>query len=361
MDVAGPAAIMGGVPAQTVEWLLQHDNPAVAALTRRTLLGDADPDTSAELWARRNEYAPVEAILGAQLDDGSWIAPARDYAKYGGSLWQVHFLGELWADGSDERVRRGADYAFSRQLADGSWSCSNMRPHASIPCLTANVARALARLGFERDERIVRALAYIANIYAEYTFLACPPGGTTFTLNGYCHMLAPKVLLLLGAVPRTLWPPGAEELRDGAVGALRDKEVFRSLPEGAREFGALVYAAPAAERPGMRERWLEEHGPLQYGDKPGWLRFGYPLSYNSDALEALAALAGVGERCSPTSKRRAVPAAGSRCGRSRCSTRSRERLLGRKRRYLPSPMMYPSKYRTPCGMCTARRASGPLR
>jgi len=40
-----------------------------------------------------------------------------------------------------------------------------------------------------------------------------------------------------------------------------------------------------------RERFLVAHPTLHYGPKPGWVRFGYPLSYNSDALEALRALA----------------------------------------------------------------------
>lgn len=287
---------MTRVPDDTLAWLLGPENPAVAALARRTLLGEGDSPQTAALWAARNEYAPVATILDALLDDGSWIAPARDYAKYGGSLWQIHFMGELWADGTDERVERAAEYAFSRRLPDGSWSCSNMRPAGSIPCLTANVARALARLGFARDERVIRALAYVAGTFTERGCLACPPGGTLFTLNGYCHMLAPKVLLFLGEVPRESWPQGAHELRDGAIAALRDKAVFRSLPHGAREFADQVYTAKPADRPGMREAYLAGHGPLEYGDKPGWLRFGFPLSYNSDALEALSALAGVGEK-----------------------------------------------------------------
>ena len=51
-----------------------------------------------------------------------------------------------------------------------------------------------------------------------------------------------------------------------------------------------------SERPGFRERFLAEHPELHYKEKPGWLRFGYPLSYNSDALEALWALMRVGEK-----------------------------------------------------------------
>jgi hypothetical protein len=79
------------------------------------------------------------------------------------------------------------------------------------------------------------------------------------------------------------------------VAKLREKEVFRCLPAESREFADMVWSAPAGQRSGLRERFLVEHPDLHYGDKPGWLRLGFPLSYNSDALEALLALAAVGE------------------------------------------------------------------
>lgn len=287
--------IVDQVPQATLDWLTAEDDPAVAVLARRTLLGEPDSPELDALWARRNEYAPVTRILELAHEDGSWATPGRDYQKYGGSLWQVHFLGELYADGTDERVRQAGGYAFSRQLPDGAWSC-NGKPNEAIPCLTANVGRALARLGWARDERVVRALAQVAAVHRERGFLACPPGGHTYTLNGYCHMVAPKLLLFLAEVPRELWPKGAEALRDECVRVLRDKRVFRSLPKQTRAFTDAIWSVPAAERPAVRERFLAECGPLEYGDKPGWLRFGYPLSYNSDALEALAALAAVGEK-----------------------------------------------------------------
>lgn len=297
------AAVDAEMPGSVLDWLQEPDNPPVAVLTRRTLLDLPDDEATAALWTRRNDYAPIAAILDAMRDDGSWDTPGRDYAKYGGSLWQVVFLGELHADGADERARRAADYAFSRQLDDGSWSC-NGRPDAAITCLTANVGRGLAAMGFERDERVVAALRCCAQRFAEAGRLDCglrrregrpEDGALVYTLNGYCHMLAPKVLLFLAGVPQDLWPEGAEALRDECIAKLRDKEVFRSLPAEGREFFDLVWSAPAAERPGMRDRFLAEHPELHYGDKPGWMRFGFPLSYNSDALEALLALAGVGE------------------------------------------------------------------
>ena len=288
--------VLAGVPAQTLDWLLAEDNPAVAALTRRTLLGEGDSAETARLWSMRNGYAPVAAILDAQNSDGSWAPPARDYSKYGGGLWQIHFLGELYADESDERLARAIDYAFSRQLPDGSWSC-NGRPVASIPCLTANVGRALARMGHAEDERVVAALAQIADLHAEIGVLGCRELAP-FYLNGYCHMLAPKVLLFLAEVPRDSWPEGAEELRADAVEALSDKQIFSYVPEGAKEFADYIWHVPKAERREAWDRYVAEHSPLEFHEKPGWLKFGFPLSYNSDALEALAALA---------ADRRAVP------------------------------------------------------
>lgn len=274
----------------TASWLLAEENPAVAVLARTTLLGEAPSAATEALWSRRNEYAPVAQILEKMQPDGSWAPPPRDYQKYWGSLWQIHFLGELYADGDDERVQAAARYAFTRQLPDGSWSASNRQPKGAIPCLTANVGRALARLGFAADERVVTALNYCVRLYREIGCINCSQG-IGGQLNGYCHMLTPKELLFLAEVPKDLWPDGAEELRDACISALREKEIFNCLPAESREFQDLYWSTPTAERDGLLESFLSEHPTFTYGPKPGWLRFGYPLSYNSDVLEALAALA----------------------------------------------------------------------
>jgi hypothetical protein len=284
------ASRLDRVPRATLDWLLEPENPAVAVLTRRGLLGESsDGAEAAALWAKRNEYAPVSAIVEAMRPDGSWDVPSRDYQKYRGSLWQIHLLGELWADGTDPRVSPAIEYAFSRQLADGSWSVSNMKASGSVPCLTANVGRALARLGYARDERVAAALAYLVRLREETGAIACKQLWGV-TLNGYCHMLTPKLLLFLAETPRDVWPDGAEALRDECIAKLREKRVLSSLPAEAREFSDLVWTSAPQQREGLRERYLAEHGELHYGEKPGWKRFGYPLSYNSDALEALFAL-----------------------------------------------------------------------
>jgi hypothetical protein len=268
-------------------------------MTRRELLGEADTPESTRLWEGRNEYGPVAAIL-AEVPS-LLAAGTRDYAKYGGPLWQVHFLGELWADGADERVCPLVDHAFSRQLDDGAWSTSGRRDGA-IPCLTSNVGRALARMGWARDARVLRALEQVVGVMRDCGRLACPAGGDARNLNGCCHMLAPKLLLFLAEVPRDVWPDGADPMRDECVRVLRARGVYRCLPDGSRAFLEVTSKMKAGEVAAARETWISERGPLKYVDKPGWLRFGYPLSYNSDVLESLAALAAVGERDRPEYK-----------------------------------------------------------
>jgi hypothetical protein len=288
------AGIASRVPTSTLDWLLSEENPAVAALARLDLLGEAPSPGLDALWARRNDYPPVARILDLMAGDGAWAPPARDYAKYGGSLWQIHFLGELNADGGDERIKRAAEYAFSRQLPDGSWSCSNGRAYGSIPCLTANVGRALARLGYARDARVIAALGHCVALRRELGIIDCRQLNG-YQLNGYCHMLTPKLLLFLAEVPREVWPDGAEALKDECIALLRDKSVFRCLPAESAEFQQAIAKMNAAERQDYRERFLAEHPTLHYKEKPGWLRFGFPLSYNSDVLEALSALSLHGE------------------------------------------------------------------
>ena len=245
------------VPAETLDWLLEPENPAVAVLTRRTLLGETD-DAAAETSGHaatstrrspRFSRAARRRLVGravARLPEVRRIAVAGD------------FLGELWANGDDERVQRAADYAFSRQKPDGTWS-ANTKAAYDMPCLTANVGRGLARMGWARDERVVAACAHRRGL-RRLGFSAART--CSLQLNGYCHMLTPKVLLFLGEVPTRAVAGGGRRAADACVEALRDKEVYRSPPGQFKEFQAEVWPLPAKERAGGRERFLAEHSPL---------------------------------------------------------------------------------------------------
>jgi hypothetical protein len=205
----------------------------------------------------------------------------------------VLFLGELMADPSDERVRRAAEYAFSRQHESGAWG-TKPGQSSEIPCLTANVARSLARMGYAEDGRVVAALGWIAERLGELGYIGCRDVDL-FTLNGYCHMCIPKALFLMAEIDEERWPVGTVRLRDECIEALRDKKVYRSLARLHKEYREQVTTKPKTEIRAAREEFITEHAPLEWGDKTGWKRFGFPLNYNSDALEALLSLAALGE------------------------------------------------------------------
>ena len=224
------------VPAETLTWLLGEDNPAVSVLTRRWLLGKTDDSGAAKaLWARRNDYAPVAQILGESarrriVGTSRPRLPEVLAARCGRSTSSAS-CGQM---GHDERVQRAADLRLqsaARLTAHGAPRTSARS--GSIPCLTANVGRALARLGYEHDERTVAALRYCVDLVRDVGVVNCRQA-QGFQLNGYCHMLAPKLLLFLAEIPRDLWPDGAEELRDDCVEKLREKSVLRCLPAEAR-------------------------------------------------------------------------------------------------------------------------------
>ena len=118
--------VISQVPDTTISWLLEADTPAVAALTHRRLLGRSETSEIEKLWDRRNEYEPVRRILELQNEDGSWLPPKRDYKKYEGSLWQIIFLGELYADVEDERIGR-ADRTCGSDVRSNC--AARARPH----------------------------------------------------------------------------------------------------------------------------------------------------------------------------------------------------------------------------------------
>ena len=103
-----------------------------------------------------------------------------------------------------------------------------MQPSRSIPCLTANVGRALARMGYAGDERVLNALSYCIRLFRDLGAVDCRLASEC-QLNGYCHMGIPK-LLLFAEIPCGTWPDGAAELRDECIGKLREKSISRSLP-----------------------------------------------------------------------------------------------------------------------------------
>jgi hypothetical protein len=89
------------------------------------------------------------------------------------------------------------------------------------------------------------------------------------------------------------------------VTQMLDREVFVYVPGNQTDWLAVLERSPGRSElpPGrtvkqwvseQRRQFLAERGPGAPKPKSGWLKFGFPLHYNSDTLEAMYALAELG-------------------------------------------------------------------
>ncbi len=264
------------LPEDTINWLLETENPSVRYFTLTGLLGES-PDSGVARKARAAimEFGKAPEILSHQNPEGYWGDPKRFYTdKYTGTVWQLIILAELGADGRDPRIARACEFILenSQEQEYGGFSTYKSErtggglPTYVVPCLTGNLTWSLIRLGYLNDERVKRAIAWIRK-YQRFDD-GEEPGLKGHPYEKYimcwgkhtCHLGAVKALKALAEIPPEL----------------RSPETIRTISEGVEYF--LIHHI-----------YKKSHD-LKSVSKPGWLRLGFPLMYQSDILEILEIL-----------------------------------------------------------------------
>lgn len=286
----------------TVQWLLGEDNPPVRYLTLIHLLGRApdDPDVI-DAKARLMEYEVTREILAHSsefwLPNGSSFAAS--YQKYRGRFWQMIFLGQFLADGHDPRIGPGVESILeAREFVN----------HRGTQCLTANVLYAAMRLGYADHPIVEEEVDALARRLVADGGVACD--AMTYSLLRQCQMCIPKLILCFSEVPRE----ERTEPVQAAIGLLARKlvenRVHNYVPSHRKAWQEILAQAPSKQVlpkgttvkawiADQKRRFLEEHGYGPREPKAGWTRFGFPLNYNSDVLEALFALSRIDTPMSP--------------------------------------------------------------
>jgi hypothetical protein len=262
--------------ADPTSWLLEKNNPSVRYYTLLDILDKPQNDPEARDAKRRiMENGVVPKILGKQHDNGYWDDPVKFYrAKYKGTVWQLIILAELGADGSDKRVKKACEFilASSQDTGSGGFSYDVGKkqhgglPSTVIPCLTGNMVWSLIRLGYLDDPRVQQGINWITTYQRfddgikswekgwEYERLkAC------FSKHS-CFMGAAKALKALVEIPKKK----------------RTKQVNHTIEQAVEYF--LVHHIH------------KKSHDLKKVSKPGWLRFGFPLMYQTDVLELMGLL-----------------------------------------------------------------------
>jgi hypothetical protein len=128
-----------------------------------------------------------------------------------------------------------------------------------------------------------------------------PNGGVPCTIiDDYslltdCKMTLPQTLRAVAAAPTSLVGDEIQKLRTLLIKKMLEINVYRYVrPDSAAFRRELVPLRPEGISQKRFTREYKASHPIatdELGPKVGWLRFGFPHSYNSDLLEAMLALA----------------------------------------------------------------------
>ncbi len=275
-----------------IDWLLEEDNPPVRYLTLRHLLGE--PETSPKLVrakSRLMHYGVTQKILNC---GHRFWRDEKPYEKYTGKYWQVIFLGQFLADGNDPRIAPGIGEILERR----TWVSKD-----GGQCLTANILAALTRLDYGDHPVVRQERETLARRVVKDGGLDC--GAMAYSLLPACYMAQPKLLLCFSQTPPKDRTPAIKSAIKLLVGRMLEREVYVYVPGRQKEWQAVLASNPG--RGGLpagqtvkqwmsdqRDAFLAKGGPGDPKPKPGWLKFGFPLHYNSDILETLYAFAALG-------------------------------------------------------------------
>lgn len=267
--------------ADPTDWLLGEENPSVRYFALKDIL--ERPEEDAEVQAARIKIMQtglVPKILAKQRDSAYIEAYPRFYTdKYKGLVWQLITLAELGA-GVNSQIREQCEYILenSQEMQDGGFSVHRSAKAGGglmsevLPCLTGNMVFSLIRFGYIDDTRLQKGIGWLTRFMrfndGEDTNPQDPPYNRYETCWGKhtCHMGVVKALKALGEIPE----------------AKRTVEISDTI-QRASEFLLIHHIHKRSH-------------DLDRVSKPGWLKFGFPLMYQTDALEILDILTGLGIR-----------------------------------------------------------------
>lgn len=269
--------------SQTLDWLLEPDNPGVRYLALRDLC--ILPAEDAELKkARRlaHQEGSIATVLAHMEPEGYWSKAGPGYnPKYFSTVWSLTYLAQLGASISeDERIDTACNYLLDHAMDKGGQFGANGRASETIDCLQGNLTWALLEMGCD-DPRLERALEWTARTVtgeglapledrkAELRYYAYKRGPNFVCgANGNqpCAWGAVKVMLALSKIPESQRFPLFQKAIQQGIDFL-----FSVDPAMA------VYPSPTTGKPNL-----------------SWWKFGFPVFYVTDVLQIVEALGRLG-------------------------------------------------------------------
>lgn len=156
------------IPKQTIEWLLERNEPSVRYYTLTRLIGKSDRDADAkEARAQIGRRGWAAKILARQKERTWWDNPSHCYIpKYASCVWNLIVLADLGMTSGDIRISRACEHFMNlHNVKSGGFS---LRPagsgrHGPHVCLTGNMVASCSRLGYGGDARVTRAADWLVS------------------------------------------------------------------------------------------------------------------------------------------------------------------------------------------------------
>lgn len=266
--------------AQTLDWLLEREHPSVRYFVLKKLFDKPEQDPAMQQCLRDiMTTGIVPLILNKQNADGSWGVPHRFYhQKYGGTVWQLMVLAEHFADPGDARVRKACEFILENSQDQERFGFAynkagktrGGRPTEVIPCLTGNMVWSLVRLGMLEDERVQKGIEWICR------YQRANDGAPDFPPD---------------------WPYQRFEMCYGRhschMGVVKSLKALAEIPVEKRSPAVKEKIAELAEYLLIHHIFRKSHD-LEKVSRPGWLKLGFPLMYQTDVLEILEILVSLG-------------------------------------------------------------------
>lgn len=293
----------------TIQWLLEENNPPVRRKTLIELLGK--PENSPEVStssANLNDYPPIQTILSHWRELWTVERKYPPYKKYEGGYWNFIFLGDMGADGSDERIKSGAEYLLSLRTKNDLFAWDGKSQRFGI-CLSANILRAMLKMGFGNDVRVITGLESLAGEIVSNKGIRCEV--MDYSLLPDCFMALPQTLTCLTSIPQGERSAVVNEAIGIISSRLLEREVFVYVPSNAEEWRQHSWNISRGAAKGNvlktvreeKKKWLAEGKTAGFTEKDSWKSFGFPLHYNPDLLEAMLGLTAAGIEYTPSLKK----------------------------------------------------------
>jgi hypothetical protein len=256
-----------------LDWLLEDDNPSVRFATLTTLQHKPLKDSQVQEAKKSIGKADlVEKILARQNPDGSWGKPERFYSdKYTGTVWTLLLLSELYAPPEDPRIIQACEFILEHSYSkEGGFAyCEEYRTEKNlqclvIPCLTGNMVFSLLRFGYLKEPRVQHSIDWLCKNQRTDDGEGKKDNNARYNAcwgSHSCHMGVAKTFKALVEIPE----------------ASRSEQVSSKIGELADYF--------------LKHHIYKKSHALEEVSIKSWLRFGFPLMYQSDVLELLGMFA----------------------------------------------------------------------